>query len=122
MSSTYAWYTWSWFTRISSTKFLTQSKSTSAIPTLIWVGVTPTPTGFDGRRPVAVDDGEPVLAHAPPPPASVTRTTTATHASTERHNVRRSRRAAMHTPRSDLRQETLDRPRARVPSMASRSP
>src|SRR5262249_61650702 len=97
MSSMYAWYTWSWFTRISSTKFLTQSKSTSAIPTLTWVGVTPTPTGFDGRPPAVIDDGEPVLAHAPPA-ASVTRTTPATNASTERHDVRSRRRPAMRTP------------------------
>src|ERR1700737_1125885 len=43
MSSTNAWYTLSWSTRIESTKSFTQLKSMSAMPSLISVGVTPTP-------------------------------------------------------------------------------
>src|SRR5262249_57254739 len=49
------------------------------------------------RPPALTTHGAPVLP-PPPPAASVTRTTRATNASTERHDVRSRRRPAMRTP------------------------
>ena len=100
----YAWYALSWSTRISSTKFLTQSKSTSATPSLIAVGVTPTPSFVEPEVldcAFVVVDAELFLSellHA----ARVTMLTHTTSAVRARRRVPGARRTVMQTPGDDV--------------------